>query len=488
MAIAVWKCCASIGLWAFSQPRFLKNLIRGALIPVEDGYTTTDIQVSAGKIAEIAPNLPGAGREVNAANKLLLPGFLNGHTHASQVWQRGLIPQLPLELWLADGFDTSVEEIDQICWGAVSTAVDMVLSGGTCVLDHLFLPVGHESEAIAAAVQAYKTVGIRAVIAPLIMDLPFVARLPQGRRSLTHKPYPWAAPEILAWMAEIITQFHEPEAGIYIGVGPTGFHRCLDELLVGCAELSDRHNLCRHTHLLETKAQSMLAQERYGTSAVQHLQKLGFLDHRTTLAHSVWLEDTDLEILADTKSTVVHNPLSNLRLGSGIAPILKCIAAGVNVAFGCDRAASNDGQDLLEAIKLGTILHNLTDRDYTHWITPRQAIAMAAMGGATGVNLAAQTGSLAVSKDADFVLYDLENLSMLPRTDPVQLLIYGRPNQVVDSVWVKGRAIVANGKLATLDVEDLKQALRHPRQKQSPEHFQTIHTIEPHYRTIMNLD
>ena len=107
--------------------------------------------------------------------------------------------------------------------------------------------------------------------------------------------------------------------------------------------------------------------------------------------------------------------------------------------FGCDGAASNDGQDLLEAIKLGTILHNVTDRDYTHWITPRQAIAMAAMGGATGVNLAAPTGSLAVGKDADFVLYDLENPSMLPRTDPVQLLIYGRPNHLVDSVWVKGR-------------------------------------------------
>ncbi|WP_377474759.1 MAG: amidohydrolase family protein [Microcoleus anatoxicus] len=101
----------------------------------------------------------------------------------------------------------------------------------------------------------------------------------------------------------------------------------------------DRQNLCRHAHLLETRAQKQLAQEKYGCSAVAHLQQIGFLSSRTSLAHCVWLDDADIAIMAETKSTVVHNPLSNLRLGSGIAPILKYRQAGVNVSFGCDGAA-----------------------------------------------------------------------------------------------------------------------------------------------------
>ncbi len=153
------------------------------------------------------------------------------------------------------------------------------------------------------------------------------------------------------------------------------------------------------------------------------------LSDRTTLAHCVWLNDADIAILAETQSTVVHNPLSNLRLGSGIAPILKYRQAGVNVTFGCDGASSNDSQDLLEAIKMGSILHNVTDSDYQHWITPRQAVEMASLGGAKGLNLADKLGSLTVGKQADLVLYDLTNLSLLPRTDPIGLLVLGSSYQ-----------------------------------------------------------
>lgn len=463
-----------------------RYVLRQALIPVAAGYETVDLQIEAGCIAAIAPHLPGAGQEINARDKLLLPGFVNGHTHSSQLWQRGLIRQLPLELWLADNFDSSPTELEQIYLGSLGTAVETVCSGGTFVVDHLLLSPGREVETVAAAVRAYKTVGIRALIAPLVQDEPFVAGLPQGRR-LPHRPSAQSAATILSWMETLIQQFHQPEAGISIGVGPTGFHRCSDGLLEGCVELSDRYNLCRHTHLLETKAQQLLAQEKYGESAVAHLQRLGFLDHRTSLAHAVWLRDRDIEILAQTQATVVHNPVSNLRLGSGIAPILACLERGVNVAFGCDGAASNDGQDLLEAIKLGTILHNVTDRDYCRWITPRQAVDMAALGGARGVNQAEQLGSLTVGKQADLVLYDLTNLSLLPRTDPLGLLILGRPSQVVDSVWVAGRRIVANGQLATVDLGHLKQKLHQLSQQRSPQ-FHTLQQIEAHYREVMGLN
>ena len=460
--------------------------LRSALIPVEDGYATADVQIEDDRIAAIRASLPIVGTAIDAQNKLLLPGFVNGHTHSPQFWQRGLIPQLPLELWLADVLDTSPTQVEQLYLGALGTAINTLLSGGTCVMDHLYLIAGHELESVAAAVRAYKEIGIRAFIAPLIQDLPFVAGYPEGLKTLPHKPYHQSTTEILALMEAIVAQFHEPEAGIQIAVGPTGFHRCSDALFEGCRDLSDRHNLCRHSHLLETKAQKMLAQERYGGSGVKHLQQLGFLDHRTSLAHAIWLEDSEIAILAETKSTVVHNAPSNLRLGSGIAPVLKYLQAGVNVTFGCDGAASNDGQDLLEAIKIGSLLHNVTDPDYKHWITPRKAVEMAAIGGFTGVNLADQAGSLTVGKQADLVLYDLKNLSLLPRTDPVTLLILGRPNGVVDSVWVRGQRVVADGTLQTVHVNDFTQTVFKSQTVSAPS-YQTIHTVEAHYRRVMGL-
>lgn len=464
----------------------MEYTIRQAIIPAEtEGYLTVDVHIQAGQIAAIAPSLPISGTEVNAANKLLLPGFVNGHTHSTQVWQRGRIPQLPLELWLAGVFDTAPTDLAQVYLGALYTGVNTLLSGGTCLMDHLTLVMSQELETIAAAVQAYKKLGIRAVIAPMLQDQPFVAGFPQGL-SLFHHPFPRSTAEVLAIMEDIILKFHEPDAGIYIAVGPTGFQRCSDALIAGCATLSDRYNLCRHMHLLETKAQKQLAQEKYGGSAVQHLQQLNFLDHRTSLAHGVWLDETDRAIVAEMGSTIVHNPLSNLRLGSGIAPILQYLQAGVNVGFGCDGAASNDGQDLLEAIKIGTILHNTTDFDYRHWITPRQAIQMAALGGAKGVDLADQIGSVEVGKQADLVLYDLTTLSLLPRTDPIGLLVLGRPTRVVSEVWVAGKQLVSQGQILTVDIEELRQSLR-DRSMLSPVASPTLNQVEAHYRRVMNL-
>jgi cytosine/adenosine deaminase-related metal-dependent hydrolase len=461
--------------------------IQNVLIATDDGYTTTDVQVVAGKISAIAPNLDVVGTAVNGEHKLLLPGFVNAHTHSSEMWQRGIMSALPLELWLAELYDFAPLDTEKVYLSALGTAVETLLSGGTSVVDHLVLIPGQELETIATAVRAYREVGIRAFIAPLIQDESLTAGIPSGETERNHEPYFRSTADTLAIIEEAVRQFHRPESGVNILVAPTGIQLCSDALFTGCIELSDRYNLCRHSHLLETKAQEKLAQEKYGCSAVEHLKRIGYLGDRTTLAHCVWLNDTDIEILAATQSTVVHNPLSNLRLGSGIAPILKYRQAGVNVTFGCDGASSNDSQDLLEAIKIGSILHNTTDRDYQNWITPRQAVEMAALGGAKGLNIADKIGSLAVGKQADFVLYDLTNLSLLPRTDPIGLLILGRPTNAVDSVWFNGKQVVAAGKITTINVDELRQELFKRSQWDTQRKSQTVAEIEAHYRAVMGL-
>lgn len=461
--------------------------IQNALIPIEAGYETVDVQIESGCIAAIGAQLKPTGVIVDGRNKLLLPGFVNAHTHSSEMWQRGIIPPVPLELWLAELYEFTPLEPEQVYLSALGTAVETLLTGGTSVVDHLVLIPGKEAETIAAAIRAYQEVGIRAFVAPLIQDQVLPAGLPTNGTDVAHQSYFRSTEETLDLVRNSISQFHRPEQRINLLVAPTGVHLCSDALFEGCIELSDQYNLCRHAHLLETKAQKMLSHEKYGCSAVEHLKRIGYLSSRTSLAHCVWLEDSDIEILAETQSTVVHNPLSNLRLGSGIAPILKYRELGVNIAFGCDGSASNDSQDLLEAVKIGSILHNVTDFDYRKWITPREAVEMAALGGAKGLNAADQLGSLAIGKKADLVLYDLTSLSLLPRTDPVGLLILGRPAQAVSSVWVDGQQVVANGQVTTIDVNQLKQELFDRSQWQSSRPSQTRQAMEARYREIMGL-
>ncbi|MBN3889545.1 MAG: amidohydrolase [Nostoc sp. JL31] len=461
--------------------------IQNVLIAVSDDYATVDVQIVDGAIVAIAPNLQVIGTAIDGKNKLLLPGFFNAHTHSSEMWQRGIMSVFPLELWLAELYDFAPLDPEQVYLSALGTAVETLLSGGTSVVDHLVLIPGLELETIAIATRAYREVGIRAFIAPLIQDESLTAGMPSGESAQTHQPYFRSTAATLEIIEEAVRQFHRPNEGINILVAPTGIQLCTDALFEGCTELSDRYNLCRHSHLLETRAQEKLAQQKYGCTAVEHLKRIGYLSDRTTLAHCVWLNDADIAILAETQSTVVHNPLSNLRLGSGIAPILKYRQAGVNVTFGCDGASSNDSQDLLEAIKMGSILHNVTDSDYQHWITPRQAVEMASLGGAKGLNIADKLGSLTVGKQADLVLYDLTNLSLLPRTDPIGLLVSGRPTNVVDSAWVNGKQIVANGKITTINVDELRQELFNRSQWETKRKSETVAQIEAHYRTVMGL-
>ncbi|MBD2344540.1 amidohydrolase [Anabaena subtropica] len=461
--------------------------IQNVLIATDDDYITTDVQIVDGKIAAIAPNLDVVGTTIDGKHKLLLPGFVNAHTHSSEMWQRGGISVFPLELWLAELYDSAPVDIEKVYLSALGTAVETLLSGGTSVVDHLVLIPGEELETIASAVRAYKEVGIRAFIAPLIQDESLTAGLPSGESTQTHEPFFRSTSDTLELVEEAVRRFHRPDEGISILVAPTGIQLCTDALFEGCIELSDRYNLCRHSHLLETKAQEKLAQEKYGCTAVTHLQRIGFLSDRTSLAHCVWLNDADITILAETQSTVVHNPLSNLRLGSGIAPILKYRQAGVNVTFGCDGASSNDSQDLLEAIKIGSILHNVTDFDYRYWISPRQAIEMASLGAAKGLNLADKLGSIGIGKQADLVLYDLTNLSLIPRTDPIALLVLGRPTNVVDSAWVNGKQIIANGQVTTINVDKLREELFNLSEWVTKRPSETVAQFELHYRTVMGL-
>lgn len=461
--------------------------LQNVLTLTDTGYQSLDVQVEAGVISALGPHLSVVGSPINGQGKLLLPGFVNAHTHSPEMWCRGLIPLLPLELWLNVLYQCPPLTPEQAYLAALWTAKETLRSGGTTLVDHLILTPGQELEVIAAAAKAYQEVGIRAFIAPLVQDHPPKAGLPTGSsgQKLTATAQTQVVLELLK---TTVQRYHQPQAGLHIAPGPTGLQLCSDELLQGCLALGQQYDLCCHTHLLETRAQKMLAYERYGVSGVEHLSQIGFLGPKTSLAHGVWLDDADIERLAATGATVVHNPLSNLRLGSGIAPLLKYQRAGVNVTFGCDGSASNDGQDLLEAIKLGLMLQNITDGEYQHWLNLRTVTTMASLGGAKGLGLQDLIGSIAVGKQADLVLYDLNDESLLPHADPLGLLLLGRPIGLIERVWVGGHPVMQNWQMTTVDETALRQALIEARLAWVTDAPAVECALENHYRAVMGLD
>ena len=233
--------------------------------------------------------------------------------------------------------------------------MEMIRSGATCVVDYVYELAGWTEESIGAVARAYRDLGLRAVIVIGMSDRSYdeVGR-PRPRPRLAascasasgrEKPPPW--PEWEAFARFAVERYHRPEEGISIGLGPSGPQRCTDEMLSACAALADELDLTIHIHVLETRMQALSGMKMYGKTLPAHMNEIGFLGPRVSFEHGIWLTEADIDLVAQTRTSITHNPISNMKLGSGIAAIPVLLDAGVNVAMGSDGMSSNDGNDLL---------------------------------------------------------------------------------------------------------------------------------------------
>ena len=199
-------------------------------------------------------------------------------------------------------------------------------------------------------------------------------------------------------------------------IAPSGPQRCTDDLLVAADALSAEHDTTYHIHVLETKTQAVTGHEFYGDTLVGYLDRLGVLSERSTLAHGIWLTDSDIETLARTGASVAHNAISNQKLGAGIQPFRKLRDAGVNVGLGTDGGSSSDNARLLEVVKAAALLHKVTTPDYRQWPTAGEMLWAATRGGAASMRLAGKTGQVTAGMKADLVLWDLTTINFTPAT------------------------------------------------------------------------
>lgn len=422
-----------------------------------------------GPTSTLPPDPASTGTILDAEGLLAIPGLINAHTHSPENLLKATSPSLPLELWLVPLFTGITEWSPRLVYlSALLGAIEMLKSGTTTVLDHLWTSEGVASEYLDAAMQAYADVGIRAAIAPSIEDQDLVLEA-GAQRGLVFPHHPFvdrfaswpAITTQLAALERFLSTWHQAADGrLRVLVGPSGIHWCSPALLTSCLRLAEQFRTGLHLHAVETELQARVIREALGQGGITFLDAANVLKPGTSLAHAIWLEPGDLERLARTRTTVVHNPVSNLRLGSGRFPLIKARNMGVPVALGSDGAASNDTQNMFEVLKLTGLLHNDPHEGSGRWPSPVDILEAATRGGASALGLESELGEIAPGQLADLVLVNLDAPAFFPLRDPYLHLLYAEHGESVKTVIVQGRIVVQRRAVTTVDENALRRELR----------------------------
>jgi guanine deaminase len=446
------------------------TLIRGGRVVDVAGHRAepADVRIEGDTIREIGrPGLPApaGATTVEAQDRLLVPGLVNAHTHGHGTLARGLPgDRVPLELLLtlAAGLGDHRTREDKYL-SAQLAAVEMIRRGCTAFYDLYFEFPAPTVDGVHAAAQAYLDVGIRAVLAPMMADrtlyqaLPgLMEALPEGARRQAEALRATPPETSLAACRELLHAWPFDRDRVRPALGPTIPLHCSDEFLVACRDLARDHDVGVQIHLAESKTQAVLGRTRYGTTLAGHLARLGLLGPRFSGAHGVWLDRDDVERLADAGASVAHNPLSNLRLGSGIAPVRMMLDAGLRVGIGTDSAASADAQNMFECVRLAAYLSRVRTPDYLRWITAEEALTMATEGSAAVLGMADRIGRLAPGYKADVVFLDLRHPGYVPLNDVTVQIVMGESGAAVDSVMIGGRMVLERGRMLTVDEARLR--------------------------------
>jgi 5-methylthioadenosine/S-adenosylhomocysteine deaminase len=438
-------------------------VLENGLVDVGGGrFERTDVAVADGRFVERAP---ADAEHVDCSRFLVAPGMINAHNHSNENWFRGMWDNLPLEPWMLFSYPAlaaPAQTPDEIYLRTVLGAIEQLKSGATCVVDFLYELDGFTDDSLDAVVRAYRDVGLRALIAlgigdrayheTVVLDAGLVSR-ELIERLERDKPPTWDEWE--RFVRHAVEKFHRPDEGISICPGPSGPQRCTDAMLIGCAQLADELDVPIHIHVLETRMQALSGQRMYGRTLVEHMDAIGFLGPRVCFAHGIWLTPGDLGLVRDRDVSIAHNPVSNMKLGSGIAAVPLLLADGVNVALGTDGMSSNDGLDMFASLKQAALLHKLWGIDYERWTGAAEAWQLATIGGARPAGDASGLGRIEPGRRADLVLLDLESHVFTPLNDPLRQLAFGSTTLAVDSVLVGGDWKVRTGKVATLDEDEV---------------------------------
>jgi 5-methylthioadenosine/S-adenosylhomocysteine deaminase len=426
-----------------------------------------DILIRGDEIAEIGPPglaAPADAAVVDAKGFLLHAGLVNAHTHGHSNLAKAAGDKWTLELLLAAGpWITGTRQVEEKYLSTLIGACEMLLKGCTSVYDLMIeIPVP-SVDGIHAAARAYRDAGMRAVIAPTAADISFYVGVPGlldafpeplRRQVETLRASP--AEASLGPIRDILKSWPFDRERVRPAVAPAIPIFCTDSFVTACRDLAKEFGCGLHTHLLESKVQAVVGRDRYGTTITGHLEKLGVLGPHFTGAHGVWVDEEDMKRLAGAGANIAHNPASNMRLGNGIARVVRMRELGVTVGIGTDSVTCSDNLNMYESMRLAAMSSRVQSPDTDRWLAAEDCFRAATEASARALGFE-KIGRLAPGHKADIVFLDLAAINWIPLVDAMNQVVNVEDGTSVDSVMVGGAFAVRHRKLVNVDLADLKR-------------------------------
>ena len=393
-----------------------------------------DVLIENGKIIKIEKSIQDkVDKVIDAKNHIVMPGLINTHAHIPMSIFRETTEGCKLYEWLNDKIWPIEDKLtrDDIYWASMLSYIEMISTGTTCVNDQYFMPEQIRDAAVNS--------GVRAAITRPIVDMggDLQTRIDEFR----------AFYELRDENNDLITY----------SVAPHALYTCSDKALKACADLAKEYNLPIHVHFLESIDEIEDIKNKHGRSAIQVLMDY-FKDVHTILAHCVKLTDEDIEILKTMDCSIVHNPISNLRLGCKIADTTKYIKNGLNVALGTDGQGSGSNLDMFDAMRVACLIQGGIHENEAR-ITAKDVIKMATINGAKALKLEDKVGNLEEGKQADIIIVDteekLDNIKMIPNLNQIANLVYNTSGLNVETTIVNGEILMENKQIKHIDVDNI---------------------------------
>ncbi|MEE9223607.1 MAG: amidohydrolase [Thermoplasmata archaeon] len=381
----------------------------------------TNIYLEGSRITDIGPKVE-ADETIDGSNHAVLPGLVNTHTHAAMTLFRGYADDMLLQEWLRDKIRPLESKFvpEDIYWGTRLACLEMIKSGTTCFND-MYFHLDQQAKAVEES-------GIRGVLSEGFVDF----------------LQPDLSEELFKQSTDLIRKVQSMGCDrITPALGPHAIYTVTESSLRRFKEISDEEGLLIHFHLSETQEEVENCKKTHGKSPVGYLKDIGFLGSNLVAAHSVWLDESEIAMLADAHVKVSHNPVSNMKLAVGGAlPYKGMLQAGINVSLGTDGTASNNNLDMFESMKFAALLQKFSTNDPT--VLPAgEVLGMATAKGAEALRIDA--GVVKVGKLADLILVDLRSPAFNPNHDLTSNLVYSANGSCVDTVICDGKVLMLDG-------------------------------------------
>jgi 5-methylthioadenosine/S-adenosylhomocysteine deaminase len=437
------------GLFAQTKQESVDLIVSGGTVVSMDGkrtiYEDESIAVRGDSIVAVGPRAEidsrfKSGQTIDGTGRLVLPGFVNGHTHVPMTLFRGLHDDVTLSEWLYKYiFPAEAKNVNEefVRWGTRLAAAEQIRSGVTTFADMYYF-----EDAVAAETTA---AGMRGVLGETFIDFP--------------APDHNSEAEMLAYTETSIKRW-QGDALIHAAPAPHSIYTCSKKTLQDSAALARKYHAPILIHMAEMKKESDDSQKQNGMSPAQYLEKIGLLGPDVVAAHCIFVDEPDRKLLAQRQVGCVHNPSSNMMIASGVSPVPEMRAAGIAVGLGTDGpAGSNNDLDLMEEMDLAAKLAKITKMDPLA-LNAKAVVEMATIDGARALHMEKEIGSLETGKKADLILIGLDTPNAVPMYDIYAQLAYALKGSDVETVVIGGRVVMRDRKLLTVDEQAALQKAR----------------------------